>query len=44
METTPPLRAVPAAAVAAQPRHVPDVDNTVFAISDFGFKIWDLKS
>jgi len=39
VETTPPLRAVPAAAAAALPRHVPDVDNTVFTIWDLGFKI-----
>ena len=39
VEMTPPLRAVPAAAVAARHRHVPDVDNTVFAISDLRFVI-----
>jgi len=44
VETTPALRAVPAVAVAARPRPAPDVDNTVFAISDFGFTICDLKS
>ena len=44
VETTLPLRAVPAAAVAARHRLAPDVDNTIFAISDFGFTIWDLKS
>ena len=39
METTPPLRAVPAAAVAARHRLAPDVDNTIFAISDLRFGI-----
>jgi len=43
VETTPVLRAVPAAAAAALPRHAPDVDNTIFTISDFGFTIWDLR-
>lgn len=37
-----PLREVPAAVVAARLlRHVPDVDNAIFAISDLRFKIWD---
>ena len=39
VETTPALRAVPAAAVVARPRPAPDVDNTIFAILDFGFRI-----
>ena len=43
METTPALRTVPGAAVAALHRLAPDVDNTIFALSDFGFKIFDFK-
>jgi len=41
VETTPALRAVPAAAAAARHRPAPDVDNTVFlfTILDFGFGI-----
>ena len=39
VETTPALRAVPAVAVAALPRHAPDADNTVFTISDLGFGV-----
>ena len=44
VEMTPPLRAVPAAVVAARHRLAPDADNTIFVILDFGFRIWDLKS
>ena len=39
-EMTPPLRAVPAAVVAARHRLAPDADNTIFC--DFGFLISDL--
>lgn len=34
-----PLREVPAAVVAARPRHVPDADNIVFTMYDLGFGI-----
>ena len=39
VETTPALRAAPAVVVAVRPRPAPDADNTIFAISDFGFGI-----
>ena len=39
VETTPALRAVPAAAAAVLPRHAPDADNAIFAIWDLGFWI-----
>jgi len=34
-----PLREVPAAVVAARPRHVLDADNIVFTMYDLGFGI-----